>query len=86
MKSYDPCTTEYTGEVFDSLPECVNYVHDYLGKYALDFDAAGIADEMFDYDFDRNKYYAKSFTDAELTNLLWKYVYADEVRYTQCQE
>ena len=72
MKSYDPSTV-YTGEVFNNKPDAIAYVESYLGSYALDYDVMGIVDEMFDYDFERNLYYAKSLSSDEISSILIKY-------------
>ena len=73
MKSYDPSTTEYTGEVCYSYAEALAYVDRYLGEFAEDFDSAAIADEMFDLDFERMLYYPKAYDNDVLCELLAKY-------------
>lgn len=81
MKSYDPFTTEYTGEVFNCKPDAIAYVETYLGIFVGDFDVTGICDEMFDLDFERTLYYAKSLSTDEIAVLLVKY--AEQVAWQQ---
>lgn len=73
MKSYDPSTTEYTGEVCYSYVDALAYVHRCLGEFAEDFDTDAIADEMFDIDFERMLYYPKAYDSVELGELFAKY-------------